>query len=207
MAMEISYATDDSSLGLDKTSFVQWLEIVKGDNKAAIEKFMADGDNRQRVLTAPGSRSAHHAWRGGYQEHLRQTFMIASHNLELMERIGRMDELPDHEKFSLSDAIVVMFLHDIEKPFVYKISDNGMVATDQLMDKAQRRKFRADVIDRYGFALTTTMANALQFVEGERDADYVPGGRAEQPLASLCQVADNFSARGLYDHGRPGGEA
>ena len=190
-------------LDIKKLSCEQWLEHIEGQNKLAVERFMAASDHRERVMTAPGSRSAHHAWEGGYQEHLRQTMMIGVYNLDLMRQTGRLDELPEHERFTESDLLTVLFLHDIEKPFVYKIGEDGSVVTDQPMDKVERRKFRADVIDRYGFWLSPTMANALQFVEGERDADYVPGGRAEQPLASLCQVADNQSARGFYDHGRP----
>lgn len=181
-------------------TFLQWLEQITGENRLAVEAFMSDEDHRQRVLTAPGSRGAHHAWEGGYQEHVRQTMMIVAHTYELLRSVGRLDELPSHEQFSLNDALVVMFLHDIEKPFVYGIGADSKVVVERPMDKATRRAFRADVIDRYGFKLTPTMANALQFVEGERDADYIPGGRAEQPLASLCQVADNLSARALYDH-------
>lgn len=178
----------------------EWLEYVEGENALAVERFLADKDHRERLARAPGSRSAHHAWEGGYHEHLRQTMMIIAHNMELFERTGRMSELPEDERFTLSDALVVMFLHDIEKPFVYGIDEQGAIVTVVPMPKADRKRFRADVIDHYGFRLTPTMANALMYVEGERDVDYIPGGRAEQPLASLCQVADNQSARAFHDH-------
>lgn len=181
-------------------TFEQWIDSIEGENAQAVTRFIEDGDHRERLLTAPGSRSAHHAWRGGYAEHLRQTMMIAAHGFQLFEYTGRMEELPENERFSLNDAIVVMFLHDIEKPFAYGFDETGKVVKAVEMPKARRKQFRADVIDQYGFVLTPTMANALMYVEGERDVDYIPGGRAEHPLASLCQVADNLSARGFYDH-------
>ena len=183
-----------------RRTFEQWLDTIEGDNAGAVTRFMDADDHRERLLTAPGSRSAHHAWRGGYAEHLRQTMMIAAHSYALFEQTGRMEELPENERFTLNDALVVMFLHDIEKPFAYGFDELGKVVKVVEMLKTQRKLFRADVIDRYGFVLTPTMANALMYVEGERDVDYIPGGRAEHPLASLCQVADNLSARGFYDH-------
>lgn len=183
--------------------FEQWLELVEGPNRDAIARFTADDDNRRKVEIAPGSRSAHHAWPGGYREHLRQTFMIASHTFDLLVATGRMAELPEVQQFSLSDALTVMYLHDIEKPFIYEFDEQGEIQTLVRMTKQDRKEFRRDIVEKYGFYLTPTMVNALKYVEGERDADYVPGGRAEEPLASLCQVADNLSARGFYDHGRP----
>lgn len=181
----------------------QWLETVKGPNREALDHFLEDSDHRARLERAPGSRSAHQAWEGGWMEHERQTMMIATHMYELFAMTGRFDELPESERFSLSDAYIVMFLHDIEKPFVYGFADDESIVIENPMGKQERKEFRRDIIERYGFILTPTMVNALKYVEGERDADYVPGGRAEQPLASLCQVADNLSARGFYDHGRP----
>ena len=182
--------------------FEEWLEVIEGENALAVVRFLDDGDHRELLAQSPGSRGAHHAWEGGYCEHLRQTMMIAAHTFELFERTGRFNELPESEQFSLSDALTVMFLHDIEKPFVYSIDSTGTIHHNIPMSKQDRKAFRAALIEKYGFSLTSTMANALTYVEGERDIDYTPGNRAEQPLASLCQVADNLSARGFYDHGR-----
>ena len=184
-------------------SLWEWLDEVEGPNKEAIERFLSYGDNRRRLETSPGSRAAHHNWEGGWMEHERQTMMIAAHTYELFALTGRIDELSDTERFTLSDALVVMFLHDIEKPFVYGIDEQGQAVTVNPMTKHERKLFRKGIIDEFGFTLKPTMANALTYVEGERDVDYIPGGRAEQPLASLCQVADNLSARAFYDHGRP----
>lgn len=193
----------DTTPELMKRTLWEWLEMVEGQNHEALDRFLADDDHQTRLEHAPGSRSAHQAWEGGWVEHERQTMMIANYLYELFVTTGRFDELPEDERFSLSDAYVVMFLHDIEKPFVYDFTEEGSIVINNPMTKQERKEFRRDIIERYGFILSPTMVNALKYVEGERDADYVPGGRAEQPLASLCQVADNLSARAFYDHGRP----
>lgn len=181
-------------------TFDQWLEEIEGPNNLAIHTFMDDKDHRARLARAPGSREAHHAWEGGYTEHLRQTFWIAAHTAALFEKSGRMDELPSEEQFTLSDALTVLFLHDIEKPFIYDVDENGGVVKLVDMPKQARKAFRAGVIEKYAFVITPTMENALLHVEGVRDEHYVPGERADQPLAALCHAADNLSARGFYSH-------
>jgi hypothetical protein len=184
-------------------SFEEWLGYIEGENGQAVRGFMAIDENRHAVLTAPGSRDAHHAWRGGYQEHIRQTMIVAHTLYQLMLDLGGLETLPPEERFSFSDALTVVFLHDIEKPFIYHMSADGEVERLVAMTKAARKEFRQSVIDTYGFTITPTMANALLHVEGVRDEYYVPGERIDQPLAALCHAADNLSARALYDHGRP----
>lgn len=177
-----------------------WLDQIEEPNQEAINLFFEDGDNPDRFERAPGSRGAHHAWEGGYREHLRQTMMIAAHNFQLYADTGRLDELDGAERFTLSDALTVMFLHDIEKMFMYDCDDEGNIVTVMHMTKADRKEFQRSIIKKYGFVLTPAMENALLHVEGVRDEHYVPGQRADGPLAALCHAADNLSARGFYDH-------
>ncbi len=181
-------------------TFDRWLEEVEGPNSLAIRSFMGDADHRARLAWAPGSRDAHHAWEGGYAEHLRQTMWIAAHTFELSEKAGQMNELPPEERFTLSDALTVLFLHDIEKPFIYDFDEGGRVIKLVDMPKPERKAFRAGVIEDYGFEITPTMENALLHVEGVRDEYYVSGERADQPLAALCHAADNLSARWFYGY-------
>ncbi len=181
-------------------SFEQWLERIEGVNGEIIQRIMSDSEIRDRIETAPGSRGAHQAFPGGYREHMRQTMMIASHLYELAVASKLFDQLPSEEYFSESDALLVMFLHDIEKPFLFGFDEQGDIIMLQPMTKDDRTQFRSDFIDQFGFELTDTHTNALQFVEGVRDKDYVPGNRADKPLAALCHAADNFSARGFYDY-------
>lgn len=189
------------NLETDKSKWTvhRWLDEVNGPNSHAVYDFIHDADHRARIDWAPGSRDAHHAWEGGYAEHLRQTMWIAAHTFELFEQSGRLEELPDEEYFDLSDALTVLFLHDIEKPFIYDFDGSRVVKVVD-MPKAERKAFRQEVIEKYGFEITPTMENALLHVEGVRDEHYVPGERADQPLAALCHAADNLSARGFYSH-------
>lgn len=181
-------------------SFEDWLDRIDEPNQEAVNYFFEDSDNAMRVGWAPGSRAAHHAWEGGYKEHLRQTMMIVAQNYPLFVGTGRAEELSEDEAFTLSDALVVMFLHDIEKLFIYDFDDAGNVVSLVHVTKAERKQFQRAIIEHYGFILTPTMENALLHVEGVRDEYYIPGERVDQPLAALCHAADNLSARGFYDH-------
>jgi hypothetical protein len=68
-------------------------------------------DNSERMMSAPGSSKNHQAWVGGYIDHVIETMNIACQMFWTFEGLGR--PLP----FVLSDALVVMFLHDLEKPW------------------------------------------------------------------------------------------
>lgn len=176
--------------------FESWLELVQGENQSAIERFLEEhGD---LVETSPGSRAAHHAWEGGYKEHIRQTMLITAHLYDLFYAGGFDSAIPQEEEFTLSDALTVMFLHDIEKPFLYNPGISEQIK-EMLKTKEDRKRFRTDIIKKYGFVITPTMENALKFVEGVHGDDYIPGKRADQPLAALCHAADNFSARAMYN--------
>lgn len=183
-----------------KWTLHRWLDEINGQNRRALYEFMHDADHRARIDWAPGSRGAHHDWEGGYAEHLRQAMWIVAHNFVLFERSGRMNELPEEEQFTQSDALTVLFLHDIEKPFIYDFDEKGAVVKIVDMPKEERKAFRVDMIEKYGFEITPTMKNALEHVEGVRDEYYVAGERVDKPLAALVHAADNLSARGFYSH-------
>ncbi|MEO5949439.1 MAG: hypothetical protein ABIP74_03475 [Candidatus Saccharimonas sp.] len=184
-------------------NFSEWLGYIDGENRQAIERFMADRENLIAMVTAPGSREAHQDWQGGWLEHERQTFMVASKLYDLMQETGVLDELSAHEWFTFSDCLTVLFLHDIEKPFIYGFDTDGSIINTRSMTKKERKEFRQGIIEQYGFEITPTMENALLHVEGVRDEYYQAGKRADQPLAALCHAADNMSARVFYNHGLP----
>lgn len=183
-------------------SFERWLERIEPPFADSVARVMADPEAAELIATAPGSRGAHQAWRGGYREHLRQTMMLASGLYETVRASGAIEALPEREQFCESDALVVMFLHDIEKPYMLAVEADGQIVRRQDMTKLERKAFRDDFIERYGFPLDERHRNALEHVEGVRDDKYVPGKRVDGPLAALCHAADNMSARAFYDHGR-----
>ena len=82
------------------------LEMIP--NSAALRNIMTE--NYERMMIAPGSSKNHQAWEGGYIDHVTETMNIAC---QLFWTFERLRPLP----FVLSDPLVVMFLHDLEKPW------------------------------------------------------------------------------------------
>jgi hypothetical protein len=75
-------------------------------------------DHRERIYEAKGSSNNHQAWEGGYLDHVVETMNIACQQYVWMSGAR---PLP----FSLGQALAVMFLHDIEKPWKHsKIRKN-----------------------------------------------------------------------------------
>ncbi len=72
------------------------------------------GDNFMRIMDAPGSSKNHQAWQGGYIDHVTETMNIACQLYWTFEKLGRFGK---EAPFIVSDALVVMFLHDLEKPW------------------------------------------------------------------------------------------
>lgn len=181
--------------------FDQLLELITGPNGEACRQLYAD--YKDLMDTAPGSASNHQTWEGGYRDHVAQTMNIFRMQFADMERNGWLTALPESEQFSLSDGLTVLYLHDLEKPFKYKLTSDGeLVDNPELADKKVRKEFRKALIDQYGIELNETQQNALLHVEGVRDEYYKQGERVDQPLAALVHAADLISARVLYDvHG------
>src|ERR1700739_1063836 len=94
---------------LDK-SVEDLIQEIELKNKAQAEQFWADLE--AYLPQAAGSSRSHHSWPYGYRDHVRETMNIAR---VLYERLNRERQLP----FRLSSALLVMFLHDSEKPFRY----------------------------------------------------------------------------------------
>lgn len=139
-------------------------------------------ENAERFALAPGSQHKHQAWPGGYLDHVHDTMTAATLLYpRLAPRLGV--GLP----FVLPDALLVMFLHDLEKPWRY-VEEKVSLPT-----KVERRSFRMTMIDQAGFALTPEQENALLYVEGEGD-DYRGDRRIMTELASFCHMCDVASA-------------
>lgn len=150
-------------------------------------------DHFEEIIIAPGSRHNHQAWIGGYIGHLADTF-----------RIGRqlLDTFPERTlPFTKGDFFLVMFLHDIEKPFAYVFNEDGIILTkEDLREKPAKKAFREGLIKEYGLNLTDQHLNALQYVEGIPTKDYRPGDRVMNELAAACHAADTLSARLWHDY-------
>jgi hypothetical protein len=146
--------------------------------------------HRILIGTAQGSSHNHQAWEGGYRDHVTETMNIAFWLYVTSPRLF---------PFSLSDALEVMFLHDIEKPFATQLKAAGKYT------KADRKQYRADFIREHGIVLSPEQENALQYVEGVPDSEYTPGERTMNELAGFCHCCDILSARVWHDRGHEHG--
>lgn len=141
----------------------------------------------------PGSSHNHQAWPGGYLDHVAESMNIAR---VLYPALAKLRPLP----FSLSDALLVLFLHDLEKPWKYQLDPQGELEfVPELRSKEAQHAFRKNKLREYGLVLTAEQANALDFAEGEIH-DYSPRERKMHELATFVHLCDVTSARLWYAH-------
>jgi hypothetical protein len=188
---EFRLATLESEAGhyLDLTSLMALIDDPNRTNLWAIVR-----DNQERFEKATGSSHNHQAWVGGYLDHVSEVMNLAC---QLYNTLNALRKLP----FELQEALEVMFLHDIEKPFkeggvLIDPDGNKVEAT-----KANRKALRRNMIDKYGVRLTEEQDNALEYVEGVPDSKYTPGERTMGELAAFCHSCDILSARLWWDRG------
>ena len=134
--------------------------------------------------SSKGSAIKHQPWPGGYRDHVTEVMHIAMVTYHALERIR---PLP----FSLSEALVGCFLHDVEKIWKHTLDP----ADKQEIDKN-------DLLDGH-FTMTPDLWNAIHYAHGEGD-DYHPIDKIQGPLAAFVHHCDNTSARIWFDH--PQGE-
>jgi len=146
-------------------------------------------DNKGLFDTGRGSATKHQAWEGGYLDHIVEIMNIA---VVTYDALNRCRPLP----FSLSDALLTLYLHDIEKPWVYAKDSSKRV---KFVNEDERHAFNYILINQYGFELTDEHKNAIRYVHGEGE-DYDPHVRIQTPLAAFIHHCDNTSARIWYDY-------
>lgn len=175
------------------------LAQIPGTNGEACRQIC--NDFRELFDTAPGSSHNHQVWPGGYSDHITDAMNTVGLLFDSLAATGR--EMP----FKRSDALLVIFLHDLEKPFKFTLDEAGNLTDNpDIPDKATRTRKRLEVIEQYGIELDEQQANALKYVEGIRDEDYTPKARVMGELAALCHCADILSARMWYNYPLPEGE-
>ena len=151
-------------------------------------------DHRKLFETAPGSSHNHQTWRGGYIDHVHEVMNWAVLFYSVIKNVGRP------MSFTLGQVLLVLFLHDLEKPWAYYLDENGnFIQNPNILTKAERKAFRDKKIKEYGIELTPAEANAFRYVEGELQ-DYSSETRVMNEMAALCHICDVWSARGNYDY-------
>lgn len=183
-------------MGFSYDSVPDMLEAIDEPNRIACQKLY--NEHEKLFRKAPGSSHNHQAWEGGYLDHVREVMNIC---IMLYTLYSETREL----NFSLADALLVMFLHDIEKPFkeriIYTIEEVHGTTGEFITIKQAKAMVRNDIIEQYDINLTEQQQNALKYVEGE-GADYTNEKRVMNELAAFCHIVDVSSARIWHDYGK-----
>lgn len=99
--------------------------------------------NLDRFQKAKGSSHNHHAWKGGYHDHVAEVMNICMLLYPVYNGIRPLN-------FTLADALLVMFLHDLEKPWKNRVLD----VAEKVPIKLAKRIVRRDLINAYNITLT-----------------------------------------------------
>lgn len=150
-------------------------------------------ENAVLFSNTPAAIHNHQTWNGGYLDHLQEIMNLA---IVLYDSLASLRPLP----FSLSDALMVLFLHDIEKPWKYELDSKGALQIKESMrGHAAQEAFWRKMLPEYGVVFTPEQENAMVYVEGE-NAQYAPGRRTQGPLAAFCHLCDTTSARIWFEY-------
>lgn len=186
------------SISLDWLSIEENLALIEEPNQSICLNIL--GDNRPLFEKVRGSTHNHQTWEGGYIDHVTDGMNYGRHLYAFDEAFGRP------LSFILSDALLVFFLHDLEKPWRIFVSGDGTVSNRPgLETKAQFKEFRERKLREYGLVLTPDQHNGLTYVEGELH-DYSSQRRVMNELASFCHKIDNWSARGWPNYPKAKGD-
>lgn len=159
-----------------------YLELIDKENK--FQCFYLYEFLLTNCLEAKGSSHNHQSWEGGYFDHIDEVFKYC---LKLYDSLSSDRKLD----FSLSDALLVLYLHDIEKPIKY----SKLVGSEPQDDNY----IRQHLIDKFKFKLTDDHISALKYIHGEGN-DYRKDKRVMTPLCAFCHCCDVISARIFFDY-------
>ena len=169
----------------------QMLEMIDESNRAACQRILAD--NRKLFQTVQGSTNNHQNWLGGYFDHIQEIMNVA---VVLFGQLNSLRPLP----FLLSDLLLVVYLHDIEKPWKYELREDGQLHHNATMqNKEDHQRFRMAKLEEYGITFTSEQENGMKYAEGEL-SDYTNRHRVMGPLACVAHMCDVCSARLWFAH-------
>ncbi len=150
-------------------------------------------ENEALFKKTPGSTHNHQAWPGGYWDHIQEIMNIAIVLYKALDPLWIFN-------FTLGEALLVVFLHDLEKPWAFESGPDGEWRRKiGFGTKLNCHNFRMKKIEEYGIRLNASQLNAIKYVEGELD-DYSSKGRVMNELAAFCHMCDVASARIRYNH-------
>ncbi len=165
--------------------------MINKPNRLACAQILLD--NRKLFQVVQGSTNNHQNWSGGYFDHVQEIMNIA---IVLYRQLDTLRHLP----FSLSDLLLVVFLHDIEKPWKYELLEDGQLHhKSDMQTKEDHQRFRTAKLAEYGIVFTPEQENGMKYAEGEL-RDYSGRRRVMGPLAAVAHMCDVASARLWFNH-------
>lgn len=184
-------------------------EIIGEPNQSKCWKMYRE--NYQVMDKARGSKTKHQAWEGGYIDHICECVGVAEKMYETLSKLRPLE-------FTLADAALVLFLHDLEKPWKHQVGEilGGQKINNKIVDSMQfgpqrstperpaekaKVKFCLKMATDYEIELTEKIKNAIIYVEGE-GIDYDPYERVQSDLAAFCHCCDTISARIWFQYPR-----
>lgn len=175
-------------------SVKQMLELIDEPNRSCCQKILSD--NLRLFKTVPGSSHNHQAWPGGYYDHVQEVMNIGAEQYSFWDRLRPFP-------FSLSDLLLALFLHDLEKPWKYELSTDGSLQYRPGMEtKEAQQTFRMKKLAEYGIQLTREHINGIEYAEGEIK-NHSNKHRFMGELAAWVHVCDIISARGWHNYPLP----
>src|SRR3989338_2430449 len=167
------------------------LDLIDEPNSPICKRILSD--NRKLFQIVQGSTNNHQNWLGGYFDHIQEIMNIA---VILYSQLSSVRPLV----FSLSDLLLVVYFHDIEKPWKYELREDGQLHHKSSMQtKEDHQRFRMAKLNEYGIVFTPKHENGLKYAEGELN-DYSNRRRVMGPLACVAHMCDVCSARLWFNH-------
>ena len=131
------------------TDISKYLNILQGDNREGCKRMW--NYFIEKCNTAKGSSHNHQYWEGGYFDHIKEIMDYAE---ILYNSMSKYRTLP----FTLSDAILILFLHDIEKPIKY--------GTNLSVSHMSNHEIRDMLMKDYCISLSEYQLNGLNYKIG-----------------------------------------
>jgi hypothetical protein len=167
--------------------FTQLIQLIDEPNRSGCLQVYED--NKEKFEFAKGSQTKHQNWQGGYIQHLEEIMNIG---LQMYGTFYDLRLIP----FSISDIMLVMFLHDLEKPWKYSPDPEDAKFVKSFPNVKAFIEFQ---MNKYNISLTPEQYNGLKYIHGEGD-DYDPKVRIQLPLAAFVHCCDTMSARIWFDY-------
>lgn len=168
-------------------SLEELIDIIDEPNRSCCKKIYSD--NKIKFEKSKGASMNHQIWEGWYLDHIKDTLNIA---FRLYNDLTKCRKL----QFSLSDAILILYLHDLEKPWKYAWTEEEK---EELKSFIEHKDFVKNKIKQYWFQLNDAHWNALKYAHWEGN-DYNINKRVQWPLGAFIHCCDSISARIWFDY-------